>query len=383
MPTPSEGLRGNGTGASSVLVLEDLAAAAPMWRELERNGALLSPYQRFEWVAQWYEHVGRREGALPLIVVGFDRDARPQFILPLIRRRLRGAQLATFFGGRHSNLNMPIFTAAADLTPGRLRGLLGELAAAHGIDLFALVGQPRAWQGITNPFAALPLQPSPDDVYFGTLTPERPAPPRLPSGLRKKERQITKMEGFRYGVATTAAETDRILAFFRAHKAARFATRGIHNVFEDPGVMDFISGACHDGLGEGRPVIELHVLEAGGDVLAIMGAVSNHQRFSVMFSSITPSPHSRKSPGIILSSHVLARCAARGVTTFDFGAGRADFKDHFCPQAECRFDSYVAHSLRGRLVAGTLRVSNALKRALKANVVLMNAVSAVRRRGPG
>ena len=188
-----------------MLVLEDLAAAAPLWRELERSGALLTPYQRFEWVAQWYDHVGRREGATPLIVIGLDRDARPLYILPLIRQRLHGAQLAAFFGGSHSNLNMPIFTpaAAAELTPVRLRHLLGEIAAAHGIDLFALAGQPRAWQGTANPFAGLPLQPSPDDVYFGTLTPEHPAPPRLPSGLRKKERQITKMEGFRYGIATT------------------------------------------------------------------------------------------------------------------------------------------------------------------------------------
>jgi hypothetical protein len=32
------------------------------------------------------------------------------------------------------------------------------------------------------------------------------------------------MPGFRYGVATTAADVDRILAFFRAHKAVRVAS---------------------------------------------------------------------------------------------------------------------------------------------------------------
>jgi len=383
LPTP-DGLRANRSSASSISVVEDLAAAAPLWRELERSGALITPYQHFEWAAQWYEHVGRRDGATPLIVIGFDRDTRPLYMLPLIRQRLHGAQLAAFFGSSHSNLNMPVFTpaAAAELTPARLRRLLREIAAEHGIDLFALAGQPRAWQGTANPFARLAHQPSPDDVYFGTLTPEHPAPPRLPSGLRKKERQITKMEGYRCGIAADAAEVDRLLAFFRAHKAARFATRGIRNVFDDPGVMDFIAAACHDGLAEGQPVIELHALEAGGDVLAIIGAVSNRQRLSVMFSSITPSPHSRKSPGIILASQMLADCAARGVPTFDFGAGRADFKDHFCPHAEHRFDCYLPCSTRGHLLAATLRVSKALKRGLKANASLMKAISAVRRRAP-
>ena len=88
--------------------------------------------------------------------------------------------------------------------------------------------------------------------------------------MRKKERQLMKVEGFRYGAAETPADIDRILTFFRAQKAVRFAAQGIHNVFADPGVMDFIADACRDGLAQGRPVIELHALEGGGDVLAVL-----------------------------------------------------------------------------------------------------------------
>ena len=60
-------------------VLDDLAAAEPMWRRLDEAGAAATPYQRFEWVAHWYRHVGRASGAVPLIVVGFDQDDAPQF----------------------------------------------------------------------------------------------------------------------------------------------------------------------------------------------------------------------------------------------------------------------------------------------------------------
>jgi CelD/BcsL family acetyltransferase involved in cellulose biosynthesis len=191
-----------------------------------------------------------------------------------------------------------------------------------------------------------------------------------------------KVDGFRYAVAATPAEIDRILAFFRAQKAARFAAQGIRNVFEDAGVLDFIADACRDGLAQDRPVIELHALEGGGDLLAIIGGVRDRHRFSVMFSSITTSPYARKSPGIILMSHVIDNCASRGLTSFDLGAGRADFKAHFCSGAELRFDCYVAYSLRGRVLAAGLRSSNALKRALKTNPALMNAIAAVRRRAP-
>src|SRR5271156_1089808 len=169
----------DGTQSTSVLartqVFDDLAAAEPPWRRLERAGPSATPYQRFEWVAPWYPHVGRTRGAVPLIVVGFDRDDAPQFILPLIAERRHGVRVATFFGGTHSNLNMPIWTdaVAADLTAERLRGILGDIAAAHRIGLFALAGQLPAWRGSANPFAVLRGQPSPDDVYLGTIEPER------------------------------------------------------------------------------------------------------------------------------------------------------------------------------------------------------------------
>jgi CelD/BcsL family acetyltransferase involved in cellulose biosynthesis len=385
----SNRLDADGTRSTSVLartqVLDDLAAAEPLWRQLEQAGAFATPYQRFEWVAHWYRHVGRASGARPLIVVGFARDDTPRFIFPLISERRHGARVATFFGGSHSNLNMPIWTdaVAADLTQARLRAILGEIAAAHEIDLFALVGQPLAWRGAANPFAALSVQPSADDVYFGVIEPEQPPQdPLLPSKMRKKERQLMKVEGFRYGSAETHADIERILTFFRAQKAARFAAHGIHNVFEDQGVLEFIGDACRDGLEQGRPVIELHALEGGGDLLAIIGGVCDQNRFSVMFNSITTGQYARKSPGIILMSHVIANCAARGLTRFDLGAGRADFKAHFCSGTESRFDCYVAYSLRGRVLAAALRTSGAVKRFLKANPALMNAITTVRRRAP-
>jgi CelD/BcsL family acetyltransferase involved in cellulose biosynthesis len=379
---PSGRLRATSPRAAlaRIEVFRDLAAAEPLWNALTGADALTTPYQRFEWAAQWYRHVGRARKASPLIVVGFDDAGTPQFMLPLILERPYGAGIAAFFGGSHSNLNMPVFTGAiaAELTPDRLDRMLREIGPAHGVDVFALTGQPPLWQGVANPLAALPFQRSADDVYFGTLAAGEP-PPRLPSGMRKKERQLSRMPGFRYTVGTTAPEVDRILAFFRAQKAVRFGTHGIHNVFEDRGVMKFITDACHDGLDAGRPVIELHALEAGGDVLAIIGGVQDRTRFSVMFNSITTSLYARKSPGIILTWHVVANCAARGLLSFDLGAGRADFKAHFCTDAELRFDCYVPCTLRGQALAAAFRVANVVKRPLKTNDTLMNALAAIRR----
>ena len=66
----------------------------------------------------------------------------------------------------------------------------------------------------------------------------------------------------------------------------------------------------------------------------------------------------------------------------ELGAGRADYKTHFCKSSELRFDSYVPCSLHGHALAVAFRAANAVKRPLKTNDTLMNAFAAVRRRAP-
>ena len=49
----------------------------------------------------------------------------------------------------------------------------------------------------------------------------------------------------------TAQEVDFQLASFFAQKAEKFTALGLHDVFADPGVEDFIRAACHEGLETG------------------------------------------------------------------------------------------------------------------------------------
>ena len=100
-------------------VLTCMAAAAPIWLELERSSALSSPYQRYTWASSWQEKVGRAEGATPHIVVGRDHAGRAAFLWPLCRAKLGPLSVARFFGGKHSNANFPLWRpeVATSVTP--------------------------------------------------------------------------------------------------------------------------------------------------------------------------------------------------------------------------------------------------------------------------
>jgi CelD/BcsL family acetyltransferase involved in cellulose biosynthesis len=132
-------------------------------------------------------------------------------------------------------------------------------------------------------------------------------------------------------------------------------------------------------VAEGRPAIELHKLTGGGEILAIVGGVSDARRFSVMFNSITDSVNARLSPGIILMSHIIAACAQRGIASFDLGAGEAAYKSYFCSASERRFDCFIGYSPRGRLLAATYSASGRIRHAFKSNPGVMRAVQLLRR----
>jgi CelD/BcsL family acetyltransferase involved in cellulose biosynthesis len=365
-----------GVATARITLFDDFAAADPVWRRLEATQPYATPYQRFEWINHWFAHVGCTEGDAPLVVAGLDGEDAPLFVLPFISMRRYGCHIVRFCGGSHSNLNMPIWRGNLPLAA----RLLAEIAALRGVDVFALVGQPQSWQGVPNPFATLARQPSPDDVYIGTLDPGGPQfSPRLPSGMRKKERKLMRLDGFGYAMADAPLEVERVLAAFRNQKAARFAKQGIHNVFAEPGVAAFIRAACLDGLAAGRPAIELHTLSGAGEILAIVGGVSNAQRFSVMFNSITETVQARLSPGIILMSHIIAACAGRGIMSYDLGAGHAPYKSYFSAQSERRFDCFIPFSARGQVLAAAYRGSGALRHLLKTTPALMNALQTMRR----
>jgi CelD/BcsL family acetyltransferase involved in cellulose biosynthesis len=370
--------RGERVAAAPVRIalFDDLAAAEPIWKRLEAAQTHATPYQRYEWIRSWFASVGCAEADAPLLVFGLDRDDAPVFVLPFVSTRRYGCHVVRFCGGNHSNLNLPVWRG--DLPPAAQ--LLAEIAALRSVDLFALTGQPQCWQGAPNPFATLARQPSPDDVYSGSLDPGGPQyRARLPSGMRKKERKLMRLEGFRYAMAEVPEEAERVLAAFHVQKAARFARQGIHNIFAEPGVATFIRAACLDGLSAGRPAIELHTLRGAGEILAIVGGVSNAQRFSVMFNSITDSGLARQSPGIILMSHIIAACARRGIRSFDLGAGLAPYKAYFSTGSERRFDCFIPFSPRGRLLAVACRGSGILLHSLKTSPTLMNTLQTLRR----
>jgi CelD/BcsL family acetyltransferase involved in cellulose biosynthesis len=369
-------------------LFDDVTTAAPVWRQLIDRDALATPYGRIEWVDAWYRHVGACKGETPLIVAGFDAANTPLFLLPLAVSRSRELTVARFAGGKHSQLNLGLWRrdTATAWRAEVLQAALADVATSRGIDLFALRNQPLTWQGVAAPLALLPHQAAPDNAYCARW-PRQSGDDAIRTTtsagnrkrLRTKERKLQAIDGYRLSRAATGTEIDRLLPVFLEQKRRYFAAYGIKNPFDEPGIAEFLRASCLRGLDTGHPTIELHAIEAGGEVLAIVGGTSDGRRFSAMFNSITDNEHmARLSPGLVLMLNLIRGCADRGLTSYDHGIGFAPYKQQFCRDVDRLFDSFLGFTGRGRIAALGYRLTFAAKRLVKTTTPIWALVRGLR-----
>jgi len=362
---------------AGVDILPDLSQAETIWRSLEDQQQFSTPYQRFDFLSPWQLQVGEREGLRPLVVIAYDAERRPLLLLPLTLKQRLGLRIACFMGGKHATFNMALWDRkfAADAAADDLVALIAAIRKHGAADVLALNQQPLRWRDLPNPMALLPSQPSANDCPLMTIVPSEPPTARVSSSFRRrlkgKERKLQTLPGYRYGIAASDAEIKRLLDWFFSIKPLRMAEQKLPNVFADPGVEDFIRGACKAPLADGGHAIDIHALECNDEVIAIFAGVADGHRFSMMFNTCTMSGNSRYSPGLILMRDIVDHYAERGYRALDLGIGTNDYKRLFCKGDEPIFDCFIPLSPRGKLAASAMSDLNNAKHLVKHSRALL------------
>jgi CelD/BcsL family acetyltransferase involved in cellulose biosynthesis len=383
--TADASARSTSSRIAAVDIFPDLDQVETVWRSLEREHHLSTPYQRFDFLRPWQQMVGAREGLRPLVVVAFDRDRVPLLLLPLVLKKRWSVRIAHFMGGKHATFNMALWNRdfAATASRADLDFLFTAIRDRAGVDVLAFDQQPLSWQDLPNPMALLQRQISANDCPLMTIAPGMPATARISHSLRgrlkAKERKLKALPGYRYYAATSDDDIRRLLdAFFRI-KPLRMAEQNLPNVFAEPGVEDFIRKACITRLAGGGRVIEIHALESDSEVIALFAGVADGNRFSMMFNTYTVSASSRFSPGLVLIRHIVDHYAERGYRALDLGIGSDSYKRLFCKINEPIFDCFIPLDARGTVAAFVMSTAGRAKRLVKGRPALLRLAQRLRR----
>lgn len=364
----------------------DLAAIEADWRAFEA-GALMTPYQAYDWVRSFAGTIGRAEAMEFRFVRVEDRQGDLLALFPLVVSRRLGTRFCEFIGGKHANYHMalyrPGFAEALDAAAARL--LLTEVGAATGgIDALFLINQPTHWQGIANPPALLASGSSPSRAYKLALEPgdcdgtlRRSMSKHARKKLTTKRNRFAEFGPSELVQADGEAEIARVLDAFLAQKAARFAQMGVPDPFAAPAIRAFLFQAAIAQPGR-SPAIELYSLDlAGRSVATYVGAVQG-RRFSGMATSFDLlSETARTSPGEILLVELIRRKCRAGLTMFDLGIGEARYKTTICDDSDELVDTFFPLTARGRAYASYSQAKRALKRRIKASPLALKAAQRV------
>ena len=364
------------------------ATAAPVlaaWAELERV-ASASIYQSRAWLLPWIDTLAAPAHLEPRFVLARGTDGRPAALLFLGLRRSGPLRIATWLGSKDANFNMALLAPAAAWTRPELMRLLREARRVLGRmapDVFVLPNQPLVWDGVANPLAALPHQPSPSAAYGATLP--RDARTLFATKLskdsrkklRKKESKLAAAGPLAHVIAADAAERTEILDAFLEMRNARFRVQNIASPFEAPEMRDFLAAAS----GADQAGIELHALKVGARIVAVYGGAAHQGRWSGMFNAFDMDPTiAASSPGDLLLLRIVAKACRDGLARFDLGIGAARYKAALCDETIDLFDAFVPMTTIGRIAAAAIAAKQALKRRVKADLRLFAFAKRVRGR---
>lgn len=373
---------------AAVEVFRDVTAVRGIWEELEA-AASVSIYQTRAFLIPWLETLGAAQKIAPLFVVAKDREDRPLLLLCLGIKTAGPLRIGRFLGEKATNFDMPLCRPGVVWTRADieavLRGAATKLGAAAP-DVFALRDQPFEWLGFCNPLALLPYQPSPHVVLATRLEPDSGTflASKLSGNarrqLRVKEARLAELLGPVELISNdTLARADAILAAFFAQRTVRFRAHDIDADFSDPAMQAFWTR-----LGRPTPApaaVEFYALAAGGRIVATIAGATRAGCFSFAVNSIDTDPEIvRTSPGVLLINKLIALQCQKGVAQFDCGPGEERYKLQYCDRRIELFDVFLPVRLRGRLFAALRSEGSRLKRALKRNPRLFEALRRLKRK---
>ncbi len=369
----------------SVSICADLSELADIWRTFEAK-AVCTVFQTYDWLSNWMDTVGIHEGVKARIAVGRKPDGNLAFILPLQIWRHGMTRVLGWLGGHHSNYQMGLFCPEwiSRLTTSEFNAIWSDvLAALKPVDAVHFTNQPVEWEGIANPFAALPSSPSANASFLLNLTPDFAAlyEARRSGGTRrnarKRDRRLAENGEVRFLSADEPEKAGQILDMLFEQKVARMDEMGVGDVY-GPRFVQFLKTLANAGDGARSP-LKCQYLTCGTETVAIVVGAAFRNRYYGLLLSMTEGDLKKHSPGDLALRRTIEDACNAGLRQFDLSQGHADYKTAWADEMIRQFDTIIPLTAVGQIYAVRERLALSVKRTVKESPTLWPLAQAMRR----
>lgn len=341
-----------------------------VWQALEKEpGSTL--YQSWIWCRAWLDTVGKSAGSEVRIIAGADDAENIHFLLPLQVRRHSGIRVLEWLGTPQITYGHGLFRPVADSSGQTwLQENWAQIIELAGpVDAVLLTEMPEAIGGYTHPLreffniacANRSYRMALTTDYEQLLAAKRSAETRRL--YRKRERTLAAQGELSFGLPQDKAELHAVLALMFDQQEARLAERGVRRVF-NPAERAFIHRIA-DLQDDANPVLLPYMLTYRGEIQSIMLGGLHGNTYWALISSLAASDLRKYSLGDMALRKTIEACCNRGLNSFDFAAGSADYKLHWADETISLGAVLSATNLRGLLWAMAVGLKITLRRLVK------------------
>ena len=360
------------------------------WRRFEQF-ADCTAFQSFDWLATWYRHIGRHDGAIPVIAVGYFANGETAFIVPLAIEPNHTARRLCWFGQEQCDYNAPLLAPdfSQRVAPNRflaawreLRALIQSDPQLH-YDWIELEKMPQLIGTQVNPFTYLDVTPNASGAHLTQLGDdwEKFYYAKRSSATRRrdraKRRHMSEYGEIRFVTCTELDDARRTLEELMAQKRRAFARRGIPDIFARPGFREFfLDLASNPNL---RHLFHISRVEVGETWAATNFAiVFGDCYYHVLASYDDGAAMAHYGPGALHLRELLAHAIKLGLRRFDFTIGDEPYKQEWSDNSLKLYDYSAAATWRGWPANASSAGRRRLKRFIKQTPFIWRLVSQTR-----
>jgi CelD/BcsL family acetyltransferase involved in cellulose biosynthesis/predicted ATP-grasp superfamily ATP-dependent carboligase len=371
-------------------IYNSLDAVESEWRRFEQI-ADCTAFQAFDWLATWHRHIGRRDGAIPVIAVGTFANGETAFIVPLAVEPNRAARRLCWFGQEQCDYNAPLLAPdfSQRVTPDRFLAAWWKLRERIQSDpqlrhdWIELEKMPQTVGAQINPFTYLDVTPNASGAHLTQLGDnwEKFYYAKRSSATRRrdraKHRHISEYGEIRFVTCTDSDDARRTLETLMGQKSRAFARRGIPDIFARPGLQEFfLDLASNPNI---RHLFHISRLEVGATWAATNFAiVFGGCYYHVLASYDDSASMSHYGPGALHLRELLAHAIKLGLRRFDFTIGDEPYKQEWSDTSLKLHDYSTAATWRGWPADFSSVALRRLKRFIKQTPFTWRLVSHVR-----
>src|SRR5262249_19915665 len=334
-------------------------------------------FKSFDCLAPWRRHMGPRQGTIPAVVLGYDRDGLTLFILPLATSARGPLRRLTWLGAELCDYNAPLLGRRFSdrMSAGRFTQAWHDVVELLGaapqlpFDLVDLQERPETIGGQRNPLLDLEVFAHASGAYVADLGSDWDAfyAAKRSSATRKRERRqlkhLAEHGEIRFVEGDIPDQAAAIMATLMSQKSRAFARMGVEDFLARPGYREFfLAAATEPGLSD---VVHVSRLDVGAIAAATSFGLKFRNCYYLILSSYDDGELSRFGPGRAHLYELLRHAIACGFRHFDFTVGDEPYKRDWCDGELRLYDHLAAGSLRGAIVLAMTLAFRRTKRFIK------------------